>query len=102
MLLARVISPSGAVWEMGVVVPLGFIANSLPITPGGLGVGESAFNRLFTMVGLEGGAEILLGWRFLMILIGLIGLIFYLKGQKRFVHDQSPQESYCQNMEITS
>ena len=85
MLVARAINPIGAVWGMGVVVPLGFVANSLPITPGGLGIGESAFDRLFKMVNLSGGAEILLGWRFLMILIGLIGLIFYLQGQERFV-----------------
>ena len=86
LLLARAINPGSAVWEMGVVVPLGFVANSLPITPGGLGVGESAFNTLFAMVGLAGGAEILLGWRFLMILIGAIGLTFYLQGQRRLVH----------------
>jgi len=33
------------------------------------------------MVGLSGGAAILIGWRLLMIVIGLIGLIFYLKGR---------------------
>jgi uncharacterized protein (TIRG00374 family) len=86
LLLAGAINPGNPVWKMAVIVPLGFVANSLPITPGGLGVGESAFNKLFTMVGLTGGAAILIGWRLLMLLIGLIGLIFYLQGQKRFVH----------------
>ncbi len=86
LLLAQAISPIGDVWGICLVVPLGFVANSLPITPGGLGIGESAFGKLFTMVGLKGGAEILLGWRFLMLLIGLVGLIFYLQGKKRFIH----------------
>jgi uncharacterized membrane protein YbhN (UPF0104 family) len=72
---------------MSVLIPLGFTANALPFTPGGLGVGEAAFNKLFALAGLTGGAEALLGWRLLTILIGLLGLAFYLQGRKRFVHD---------------
>ena len=34
--------------------------------------------------GLTGGAEALLGWRLLTILTGLVGLVFYLQGRKRF------------------
>ena len=71
---------------MAVLIPLGHLANTLPITPGGLGVGEAAFNKLFALAGLEGGAETLLGWRLLTLLLGLVGLVFYLQGRKRFVH----------------
>ena len=85
--LAIVINPVGPTWEMGLLTPLGFLATTLPVTPGGIGVGEAAFNKLFILAGLSGGAELLLGWRLLTIIIGLSGLAFYLKGRKRFVED---------------
>jgi uncharacterized membrane protein YbhN (UPF0104 family) len=59
----------------------------LPLTPGGLGVGESAYNVLFKMAGLEGGAEALLCWRIWRAAVGLIGLILYLRGPGRTVYD---------------
>ena len=34
--------------------------NSLPLTPGGIGAGETAFNVLFKLTGISGGAEALL------------------------------------------
>ena len=39
-----------------------------------------------TLAGLTGGAEALLGWRVLTILMSLLGLVYYLQGRKRFVH----------------
>ena len=86
LLAARATNPGGVAWEMALLIPLGHLANTLPLTPGGLGVGEAAFNSLFAMAGLTGGAEALLGWRILTILIGLIGLGYYLQGRKKFIH----------------
>ncbi len=87
MLLAlRAIYPGTVAWKMCVLIPLGHLANTLPLTPGGLGVGEAAFGALFSMAGLKGGAEALLGWRLLTILVSLLGLYYYLRGQKHFVH----------------
>jgi uncharacterized protein (TIRG00374 family) len=86
MLAAHATNPDGIAWEMSLLIPLGHLANTLPVTPGGLGVGEAAFSALFAMVGLRGGAEALLGWRLLTMLIGLLGLLFYLQGRERFVH----------------
>ncbi|HYQ70785.1 MAG TPA: lysylphosphatidylglycerol synthase transmembrane domain-containing protein, partial [Gammaproteobacteria bacterium] len=37
--IAQATNPDGASLKMIVLIPLGFLANSLPITPGGLGVG---------------------------------------------------------------
>jgi uncharacterized protein (TIRG00374 family) len=73
--------------KMALVVPLGDLANNLPITPGGLGVGESAYNALFRAVGLEGGAEALLCWRIWRAAVGLIGLVLYLRGPGRAVYE---------------
>jgi hypothetical protein len=38
------------------------------------------------MAGIAGGAELLIGWRLLSILWGLLGFVFYLQGRKHFVH----------------
>ena len=74
--------------RMFLVIPIGHIANSLPLTPGGLGVGEAAFNTLFNLVGLLGGAEALLLTRIWMALVGVIGFVFYLRGISREVFDE--------------
>jgi len=86
LLAAYATNPEGAAWEMLVLIPLGHLANVAPLTPGGLGVGEAAFNQLFALAGLRGGAEALLGWRLLTILCGLVGLVFYLRGRQQYVH----------------
>ena len=75
---------------------MGFIINTIPITPGGIGVGEAAMENLFLLAGLEGGASTLLGWRIIMIVSGLIGLACYLRGKDRFVYKQ-PEKSATQN-----
>jgi uncharacterized protein (TIRG00374 family) len=89
LFLSIIINPLGLRWEMSLLIPLGFLATTLPVTPGGIGVGEAAFNKLFIIAGLSGGAELLLGWRLLAIVVGLSGLAFYLQGRKRFVRDSN-------------
>lgn len=72
--------------ELGLVVPLGFVANALPLTPGGIGVGETAFHRLFHYVGMDGGAEIAIGWRLAVTLVALLGgLLYVLRGRRQFI-----------------
>lgn len=86
--LAEATNPLGANYKMIILIPLGFLANSLPVTPGGIGVGEVALDKLFGLFGLQGGAEILLSWRLIMVLTGILGLVYYLKGEKRFVFQE--------------
>lgn len=64
--------------EMATVFPLGILTMILPLSPSGLGVGHVAFDRLFTAIGLTGGATI-----FNVYLIGqitpcLVGIFPYL------------------------
>jgi glycosyltransferase 2 family protein len=84
----RVLHPASVSTKLCLVIPLGDLANNLPITPGGLGVGESACNVLFKLAGLEGGAEALLCWRIWRAAVGLIGLALYLYGPGRFVYSR--------------
>jgi hypothetical protein len=89
MLGALAVAPSSWTPRMFLVVPVGHIVNSLPLTPGGLGVGETAFNALFNLTGLRGGAEALLCTRIWTAMVGLIGFSFYLRGFSREVFDES-------------
>jgi glycosyltransferase 2 family protein len=60
---------------------LGFVANNVPITPGGLGVGEAAFESLFALARLDGGAEAMLAWRLLLVGLAPLGLWFFVRGR---------------------
>ena len=53
------ISPASFSPRVLLVAPVGHLINALPLTPGGLGVGEAAFNALFTAAGMHGGADAL-------------------------------------------
>ena len=79
------IDPGSVSLKLCLVVPMGDVANSLPLTPGGLGVGEAAFSALFGIAGLQGGAEALLCWRIWRAMVGLVGLAIYLRGMRRAV-----------------
>lgn len=87
MLIGLEMGLSSHAWRMGLLIPLGQVANSVPLTPGGLGVGETAFGILFSLSGLRRGADVLLGWRLVTALVGLLGLLFYLQGLRRCVSE---------------
>jgi uncharacterized protein (TIRG00374 family) len=65
-----------------IVSPIAFVVNLLPISPGGIGVGEKAFNELFYLYGVEGGATVFFISRFFMYLPGLYGA--YIFTQQKF------------------
>jgi len=68
-------------WLFIVYVPLGMEINAIPISPGGLGVGESAFESLIALTldnkNLSLGAEMMLIWRILFALSSLPGIFFW-------------------------
>ena len=78
---------------LALAVPLGLVANALPLTPGGLGVGEVAFHRLFAELGMHAGAELLVGWRLCMVTMALVGGAFYVHGRKQFVSSAAEARS---------
>lgn len=73
--------------QTGIAMPLAQIANILPLTPGGLGVGEAAFDLLLT--GLSGAQQIgtgygsiFLTYRGVSILVSLPAVGFYILSSK--------------------
>ena len=73
---------------------LGLVANWLPLTPGGLGVGEAAFAGIFALVGHSGGARMLLAWRVGMLPLAALGALLYVRGRSR-VESQKGQPDHA-------
>ena len=73
------VSATGWEWEAAMLTPLGFLINCLPITPGGLGVGEIGFDVLYAQAGIIRGAEALIAWRTLTTVLDVGGLYFFLQ-----------------------
>lgn len=72
-------SPSLAVFFFA--VPVGLLAIALPLTPGGWGVGEVAYQKLFEQFGFGGGLILALLIRATWLLWAVVGLGFYLGGR---------------------
>ena len=64
------------------VAPLVILANTLPITPGGIGVAESASAVLYALVGVPGGANGMLLTRMFIVFYALMGIPFYLLNRR--------------------
>jgi uncharacterized membrane protein YbhN (UPF0104 family) len=66
-------------WKQVLIVcPLVFVATALPISPGGIGVGETAASVLFAQFGVETGATIMLIVRLWFLALRLPGALFYI------------------------
>ncbi|MHB1220388.1 MAG: lysylphosphatidylglycerol synthase transmembrane domain-containing protein [Gammaproteobacteria bacterium] len=75
------------------VSPIGFLVNALPISPGGLGVGEESFDFLFAMVGGKYGGNVFLLSRIFLFSPAILGAIFAVQlwGKKSGVsHSHQP------------
>lgn len=62
-------------------VPIGLLAIALPLTPGGWGVGEVAYQKLFEQFGYGGGSVLAILIRATWLIWGMVGLGFYLVGR---------------------
>jgi uncharacterized membrane protein YbhN (UPF0104 family) len=63
------------------LVPLGFVATAVPLSPGGIGVGQAAFFALFRIVSSShatAAADAFTVYQFAAILISLSGFYWYL------------------------
>jgi uncharacterized membrane protein YbhN (UPF0104 family) len=87
---ARVFMPSARPLTVGLLALLGLLANALPLTPGGLGVGEAAFEGLFRTVGYSGGARLILAWRVGMLALCCLGTALYMAGARRGQAEETP------------
>ncbi|MDZ4674082.1 MAG: lysylphosphatidylglycerol synthase transmembrane domain-containing protein [Gemmatimonadota bacterium] len=93
LVLARVVGATGSAEMMLVLLPIGVLVNTIPLTPGGLGVGEVAMDRLFSLAGLTGGAATLITWRLFLLIPAALGLVLYIQGRADFVAPARPPDS---------
>jgi uncharacterized membrane protein YbhN (UPF0104 family) len=77
--------------EHAVLAPVGFIVQAIPISPGGVGVGEAAFAGLYKFAGRPEtrGVVARLSLRIAEWLLGLIGYMIYLRMKS---HHELPTE----------
>ena len=75
VLAARVMMPDAPSRLVAWVSLLALVANLLPLTPGGLGVGEAAFSAAFRLAGYAGGALLLISWRAGLIPLAALGAL---------------------------
>jgi glycosyltransferase 2 family protein len=68
------------------IVPLALVAGAMPLTPGGLGLTETALAKLYENIGLSGsdGALVALAYRALSYVVAAIGAAYYLSAKRRF------------------
>lgn len=64
-------------------IPLGFMATAIPIAPAGLGIGHAAFDKLFSLAGISGGASFFNLFFLILITVNFLGLIPYLFSKKK-------------------
>ena len=62
--------------EVSAVSPLGLLTNAVPLSPGGLGVGEKSFDILYRAVGGENGAGSFLTTRIFLYSPAVLGGVF--------------------------
>ena len=75
--------PGSALGDVAMIFPIGFVTTAIPITPGGLGVGHLAFDQLFAMMNLQGGANVFNVYIIAMLSLNLLGVAPYLLLRKR-------------------
>ncbi|NQT21186.1 MAG: flippase-like domain-containing protein [Planctomycetes bacterium] len=81
------------------LAPVGLVVNTIPISPGGLGTGEAAWEVLFKAFDSEAGAEVAALWHALFLGWSLIGMVCYLKGKRAY--DAAIRESAAPNTETS-
>lgn len=91
VVIGSVVVPSVGAGLTALLALMGMVANAIPVTPGGLGVGEAAFDQLFGVVGASGAAAILIAWRMALIPFAVAGAIAYMTGVgRRLAEDDGP------------
>jgi hypothetical protein len=67
------------------IFPFGILVTAIPLAPGGLGVGHAAFDKLFSLVGLPGGANVFNVYVLSQLFLNLLGIFPYLSLKTKIV-----------------
>lgn len=78
LLISPLLPASTSFLKVFTIFPIGLIGSSLPITPGGLGVGHVLFDNLFRLIQIDNGASLFNIYFIVNLFVCLLGLIPYL------------------------
>ena len=84
--VSRGLPITGPTFQQNVtIVPVALVAGAMPLTPGGLGITETALAKLFAAIGLNesDGALVALCYRALTYVVAAIGAGYYLSAKRR-------------------
>ncbi len=73
------------------IIPIGFMAVAVPISPAGLGVGHVIFDKLFGFVGIAGGANFFNLYFVALVFVNSFGIIPYLLSGKKHSLEEAEQ-----------
>jgi hypothetical protein len=73
-LFSQLVGSGLGLLKITAVAPLGLLANALPLTPGGLGIGEKGFELLYNAVGGQNGGNSFLLSRVFLFAPALLGV----------------------------
>ena len=66
------------------IMPIGLITIALPVAPGGIGIGHAAFESLYQLVGLSGGADVFNLYIIVQLAVYMLGGIPYLLHSREY------------------
>lgn len=72
-------------------IPLGLVTVAIPVAPAGIGVGHVAFDSLFQMMNVKGGASFFNLYFMCTLFINLLGIFPYLFSKKKHHLDEAKQ-----------
>lgn len=75
---SRVLGFAPPFGPIATIFPMGILTTAIPITPGGLGVGHVAFDKLFHIIGLDHGATTFNLYILSQLFLNLFGVFTYL------------------------
>lgn len=83
------------------IVPLALVAGALPLTPGGLGITETALAKLYGAIQLNeaDGALVALTYRAVTYVVAIVGACYYLSAKRRFEHIMEEAEELAEEIE---
>lgn len=77
--IANSLSPQSLDWVgLSAIFPIGMLITTLPLSPGGFGVGHFAFEQLFNLINMQGGANTYNIYFLSQTLLNLTGVVAYL------------------------
>ncbi len=77
--IANSLSPQSLNWvSLSAIFPIGMLITTLPLSPGGFGVGHFVFGQLFNLINMQGGANTYNNYFLSQTLLNLTGVVAYL------------------------